>query len=231
MITGVSRKTKGSQAPHHRHRGWRRRGTAVNNMILLQPHWLRVHRLQHRHAHRCNQRPRRARSSSASASPANLAPGRGLILGGAAAEEAIDDIPRIAAAARTWCSLPPSRWAAAPATGAAPVKSPGSRADRDPHRRRRHQAVPLRGRPPDAHRRGGDRGTAEIRRYADYHLEPKTCFRVANERTTFADAFKMADDVLHAGVRGVTDLMVMPGLINLDFADIRTADERDRARR
>src|SRR5262249_40179606 len=44
----------------------------------------------------------------------------------------------------------------------------------------------------------------------------------ANERTTLADAFKMADDVLHAGVRGVTDLMVMPGLINLDFADIRT---------
>ncbi len=47
-------------------------------------------------------------------------------------------------------------------------------------------------------------------------------FRVANESTTFADAFKMADDVLHSGVRGVTDLMVMPGLINLDFADIRT---------
>ncbi len=46
-------------------------------------------------------------------------------------------------------------------------------------------------------------------------------FRVANEKTTFADAFKMADDVLHSGVRGVTDLMVMPGLINLDFADIR----------
>ncbi len=46
-------------------------------------------------------------------------------------------------------------------------------------------------------------------------------FRVANERTTFADAFKMADDVLHAGVRGVTDLMVTPGLINLDFADVR----------
>ncbi len=47
-------------------------------------------------------------------------------------------------------------------------------------------------------------------------------FRVANERTTVADAFKMADDVLYSGVRGVTDLMVMPGLINLDFADIRT---------
>jgi cell division protein FtsZ len=47
-------------------------------------------------------------------------------------------------------------------------------------------------------------------------------FRIANERTTFADAFKMADEVLHSGVRGVTDLMVKPGLINLDFADIRT---------
>ncbi len=47
-------------------------------------------------------------------------------------------------------------------------------------------------------------------------------FRIANEKTTFADAFKLADDVLHSGVRGVTDLMVMPGLINLDFADIRT---------
>ncbi len=47
-------------------------------------------------------------------------------------------------------------------------------------------------------------------------------FRVANEKTTFADAFKMADDVLYAGVRGVTDLMVMPGLINLDFADVRS---------
>ena len=47
-------------------------------------------------------------------------------------------------------------------------------------------------------------------------------FRVANEKTTFADAFKMADDVLYGGVRSVTDLMIMPGLINLDFADVRT---------
>src|SRR5262249_55696581 len=44
-------------------------------------------------------------------------------------------------------------------------------------------------------------------------------FRVANDRTTFAQAFAMADEVLHSGVRGVTDLIVMPGLINLDFAD------------
>ncbi len=46
-------------------------------------------------------------------------------------------------------------------------------------------------------------------------------FRIANEQTTFADAFRMADDVLYSGVRGITDLMVMPGLINLDFADVR----------
>ncbi len=47
-------------------------------------------------------------------------------------------------------------------------------------------------------------------------------FRIANEHTTFESAFKMADDVLHAGVRGITDLITMPGLVNLDFADIRT---------
>ncbi|MEB0161078.1 cell division protein FtsZ, partial [Pseudomonas sp. AH2 (2023)] len=43
----------------------------------------------------------------------------------------------------------------------------------------------------------------------------------ANERTTFADAFGMADQVLHSGVRSITDLMILPGLINLDFADVR----------
>ena len=47
-------------------------------------------------------------------------------------------------------------------------------------------------------------------------------FRIANEKTSFADAFKMADNVLYQGVRGVTDLMVKPGLVNLDFNDIRT---------
>ena len=45
---------------------------------------------------------------------------------------------------------------------------------------------------------------------------------MANERTTWREAFKMADQVLYMGVRGVTDLMMAPGLVNLDFADIRT---------
>ena len=47
-------------------------------------------------------------------------------------------------------------------------------------------------------------------------------FRVANEATTFADAFRMADDVLLDGVRGVSDLIVKPGVVNLDFADVRS---------
>ncbi|WP_339749141.1 cell division protein FtsZ [uncultured Maricaulis sp.] len=47
-------------------------------------------------------------------------------------------------------------------------------------------------------------------------------FRIATEKTTFSEAFSMADQVLHSGVRGITDLMVMPGLINLDFADVRS---------
>ncbi|MEJ6389084.1 cell division protein FtsZ [Gymnodinialimonas ulvae] len=46
-------------------------------------------------------------------------------------------------------------------------------------------------------------------------------FRLANEKTTFTEAFALADDVLYQGVKGVTDLMVRPGLINLDFADVR----------
>jgi cell division protein FtsZ len=68
-----------------------------------------------------------------------------------------------------------------------------------------------------------DAGIVELQKYVDtlIIIPNQNLFRVANEKTTFADAFKMADDVLHAGVRGVTDLMVMPGLINLDFADIR----------
>ncbi|NPD13823.1 cell division protein FtsZ [Xinfangfangia sp. D13-10-4-6] len=55
-------------------------------------------------------------------------------------------------------------------------------------------------------------------------------FRLANDRTTFTEAFAMADDVLYQGVKGVTDLMVRPGIINLDFADVRSVmDEMGKA--
>ncbi|WP_347938988.1 cell division protein FtsZ [Rickettsia oklahomensis] len=68
-----------------------------------------------------------------------------------------------------------------------------------------------------------DTGLIELQQFVDtlIVIPNQNLFRIANEQTTFTDAFKMADDVLHAGVRGVTDLMIMPGLINLDFADIK----------
>ena len=67
-------------------------------------------------------------------------------------------------------------------------------------------------------------GIDELQQYVDTLLiiPNQNLFRIANEKTTFADAFKMADDVLYAGVRGVTDLMVQPGMINLDFSDVKT---------
>ena len=69
-----------------------------------------------------------------------------------------------------------------------------------------------------------EQGIDELQQYVDtlIIIPNQNLFRLANEQTTFADAFKMADDVLYSGVRGVTDLMVMPGLINLDFADVRS---------
>ncbi len=69
-----------------------------------------------------------------------------------------------------------------------------------------------------------ENGLKELQQYVDtlIVIPNQNLFRVANENTTFTDAFKMADEVLHSGVRGVTDLITMPGLINLDFADIKT---------
>ncbi|MEM6780932.1 MAG: cell division protein FtsZ [Pseudomonadota bacterium] len=70
-----------------------------------------------------------------------------------------------------------------------------------------------------------EEGIHEMQDYVDtlIVIPNQNLFRVANEKTTFAEAFKMADSVLQSGVRGVTDLMVNPGIINLDFADIRSA--------
>jgi len=69
-----------------------------------------------------------------------------------------------------------------------------------------------------------EKGIVDLRGEVDTLLiiPNQNLFRVANKDTTFAEAFGMADKVLYSGVRGITDLMVMPGLINLDFADVRT---------
>src|SRR5918911_1268257 len=69
-----------------------------------------------------------------------------------------------------------------------------------------------------------DAGITELQKSVDtlIVIPNQNLFRVANERTTFADAFAMADQVLYSGVACITDLMVKEGLINLDFADVRS---------
>ena len=71
--------------------------------------------------------------------------------------------------------------------------------------------------------RVAEAGIAELQKAVDTLLiiPNQNLFRVANEKTTFADAFAMADQVLYSGVACITDLMVKEGLINLDFADVR----------
>jgi len=72
--------------------------------------------------------------------------------------------------------------------------------------------------------RSADSGIAELQQHVDtlIVIPNQNLFRIANPNTTFKEAFMMADEVLQQGVRGITDLMVMPGLINLDFADVRS---------
>lgn len=67
-------------------------------------------------------------------------------------------------------------------------------------------------------------GLEELQRHVDtlIVIPNQNLFRIANPDTTFKAAFDLADEVLQQGVRGITDLMTMPGMINLDFADIRT---------
>jgi cell division protein FtsZ len=71
--------------------------------------------------------------------------------------------------------------------------------------------------------RTAEAGISELHKVVDTLLiiPNQNLFRVANEKTTFADAFAMADQVLYSGVACITDLMVKEGLINLDFADVR----------
>ena len=69
-----------------------------------------------------------------------------------------------------------------------------------------------------------DSGLKELEQYVDtlIVIPNQNLFKLADAGTTFASAFEMADSVLHQGVRSITDLMVKPGLINLDFADVQT---------
>jgi cell division protein FtsZ len=72
--------------------------------------------------------------------------------------------------------------------------------------------------------KAAEAGIAELQKHVDtlIVIPNQNLFLIANPSTTFKEAFEMADEVLQQGVRGITDLMVMPGLINLDFADVRS---------
>jgi cell division protein FtsZ len=72
--------------------------------------------------------------------------------------------------------------------------------------------------------RSAEAGIQELQQHVDtlIVIPNQNLFRIASPSTTFKEAFQMADEVLQQGVRGITDLMVMPGLINLDFADVRS---------
>jgi len=72
--------------------------------------------------------------------------------------------------------------------------------------------------------RSAESGIIELQQHVDtlIVIPNQNLFLVANPNTTFKEAFQLADEVLQQGVRGITDLMVMPGLINLDFADVRS---------
>ncbi|WP_176596276.1 MULTISPECIES: cell division protein FtsZ [Sphingobium] len=72
--------------------------------------------------------------------------------------------------------------------------------------------------------KSAESGIEELQKHVDtlIVIPNQNLFLIANPNTTFKEAFQMADEVLQQGVRGITDLMVMPGLINLDFADVRS---------
>ena len=75
--------------------------------------------------------------------------------------------------------------------------------------------------------RAADAGIEELQRHVDtlIVIPNQNLFLIAKPETTFKEAFRMADEVLQQGVRSITDLMVMPGLINLDFADVKSVME------
>ncbi len=78
----------------------------------------------------------------------------------------------------------------------------------------------------EGRKRGGqaEQGIDELRERVDtlIVIENDRLLQVVEKKTTIVDAFRMADDVLRQGVQGITDLITVPGLVNLDFADVRT---------
>ncbi|MEM8744120.1 MAG: cell division protein FtsZ [Pseudomonadota bacterium] len=139
-------------------------------------------------------------------------------IGGAAAEEAISDIK--AQLAGSHMAFITAGMGGGTGTGAAPVIAQASKDEGI-------LTVGVVTKPfqfEGQHRMDtAEKGLAELEKHVDtlIVIPNQNLFRVATEKTTFADAFAMADEVLHSGVACITDLMVKEGLINLDFADVK----------
>ena len=194
-------------------------GNAVNNMIASEARRRRIRRREHRCAGARAIQGRTAHPARRAASTEGLGAGAQPDVGRAGAEESLDEIlEQLSGSHMVFIT---AGMGGGTGTGAAPVIA----------RAVREQGILTVGvvtKPfafeGDKRMRIAERGIDELQQYVDtlIVIPNQNLFRVANDRTTFAQAFAMADDVLHSGVRGVTDLIVMPGLINLDFADIKT---------
>ena len=118
-------------------------------------------------------------------------------------------------------------------TGAAPDRRADRARDRRADRRHRHEAVRLRGHAP--RRSQADDGVQALADEVDTLIvvPNNRLLSVLDKGTSMVDAFRVADDVLRQGVQGISDLVTLPGLINLDFADVRTimSDAGQRAAR
>ena len=199
-------------------------GNAVNNMITAGLAGRRLRRRQHR---RAGADDVEGRAHHPNGRAGDRGSRRRLAARGRPRRRRRGDRrdPRSSRRRRTWCSSPPA-WAAAPAPALRP-SSPRSRASSafspsawSPSRStsKASAACALPKPASSSCRRSSIRCIV---------IPNQNLFRVANEKTTFADAFAMADQVLYSGVACITDLMVKEGLINLDFADVRAVMKRD----
>ena len=195
-------------------------GNAIANMMRRRRPGRRFRRRQHRRAGAQRTRPPTAGIQLGLKITQGLGAGSRPEIGRAAAEETIDEI--MAGAGRRAHVLHRRRHGRRHRHRRRAGHRQGSPRQGHPDRRRgapsrsRSKARAARARPMP--------GIAELQQHVDtlIVIPNQNLFRLANSETTFKEAFEMADEVLQQGVRGITDLMVMPGLINLDFADVRS---------
>ncbi|MEA1014033.1 cell division protein FtsZ [Sphingosinicella sp. LY1275] len=193
-------------------------GNAVANMIASGVHGVEFivanTDAQALNASKADQRIQLGRTTTQ-----GLGAGAAAAVGKAAAEESLSDI-QIAIEGSHMCFIA-AGMGGGTGTGAAPVIA---RAARDKGILTVGVVTKPFGFEGNRRARSAEEGIAELARHVDtlIVIPNQNLFRVASPDTTFKQAFDMADEVLQHGVRGITDLMVMPGLVNLDFADIRS---------